>query len=88
VTALGDLRRRGVDTAAVVIDTFAEVAAASAARSVRPAALRLWQLELDQRRATLATAGVPSVRWETGEDAAVALASLARLRRRHASGHR
>jgi len=82
VVALADLRRRGLDVAAVEIDVFDEVAATAHDRGLPPAALRLWRLELERRRSALAGVGIPVVPWPTDDDAALALDTLARLRRR------
>ncbi|HKA02705.1 MAG TPA: hypothetical protein VKD67_00200, partial [Acidimicrobiales bacterium] len=88
VVALADLRRRGLEVAAIEIDAFDAVAATARARGVPPAALRLWRLEVERRRLALAAVGVPVVAWPAGDDAALALDRLARVRRRPGAGPR
>jgi uncharacterized protein (DUF58 family) len=88
VVALADLRRRGLEVAAVEIDVLDTVAATAHDRGMPPAVVRLWALELERRRAALAAVGVPVVRWPADEDAALALDTLARLRRHPAAGVR
>src|SRR5262249_4690531 len=82
VIAFADLRRRGLEVAAVDIDVSDDVATAAGDRDQVPAALRLWRLELERRRAALAAVGIPVVPWPADDDAALALDTLARLRRR------
>jgi uncharacterized protein (DUF58 family) len=88
VVALADLRRRGLEVAAVEIDVSETVAGTARDAGVPPATLRLWALELERRRMALAAVGVPIVAWPAGEDAALALDALARLRRRRVAGVR
>ena len=82
VVALADLRRRGLEVAAIEIDVVDEVTATARDRGLPPAALRLWRLELERRRSALAGVGIPVVPWPADDDAALALDTLARLRRR------
>jgi len=88
VVALADLRRRGLDVAAVEIDVLDEVAVTVIDRGLGPSVLRLWQLELERRRTALAAVGIPVVPWPADEDAALALDTLARVRRRPVAGIR
>jgi uncharacterized protein (DUF58 family) len=82
VAALVDLRRRGMDVAAVEVDVRDLIADAAAARGVPPSAVALWQLERERRRDVLASVGVAVVPWPPGDEAAFVLDRLARLRRR------
>jgi uncharacterized protein (DUF58 family) len=82
VAALVDLRRRGMDVAAVEVDVSDLIADAAAARGVPPSAVALWQLERERRRDVLASVGVAVVPWPPGDEAAFVLDRLARLRRR------
>jgi uncharacterized protein (DUF58 family) len=86
VVALADLRRRGLEVAAVEIDVFDEVSSTARDRGLPPAVLRLWRLELERRRSALASVGVPVVAWRADDDAALALDALARARRRPLAG--
>jgi uncharacterized protein (DUF58 family) len=82
VVALADLRRRGLEVAAVEIDSSPTVAAAARRAGIGADALRLWNLERERRRSVLAGVGVTVVGWPPGDDAAVVLDRLARARRR------
>jgi uncharacterized protein (DUF58 family) len=88
VVALADLRRRGLEVAALDVDVSDAVTQAASASGIPPAALRLWQLERERRRTALATVGVAVVEWPADEDAALALDRLARSRRRTRAGVR
>ncbi len=88
VVALADLRRRGLEVAAIEIDASPEVTAAAARAGIGPDAVRLWDLERERRRAVLGAVGVTVVGWPSGEEAAVALDRLARARRRRGVGVR
>ena len=80
VVALADLRRRGLEVAAVEIDVTDTLVAKPTAGRV-PAALGLWRLELERRRQVLGAVGIAVVPWSPGEEAAVVLERLARARR-------
>jgi uncharacterized protein (DUF58 family) len=82
VAALVDLRRRGMDVAAVEIDVTDGVEAAATARGVPAAAFALWRLERERRRDVLTSAGVAVVSWPADDGAAFVVERLARLRRR------
>ena len=82
VAALVDLRRRGMDVAAVEIDVTETVEDAAATRNVPAAAFALWRLERERRRDVLTSAGVAVVSWPAEDSAALVLEHLARLRRR------
>jgi uncharacterized protein (DUF58 family) len=82
VSALADLRHRGMEIAAVEIDVGTEVAAAARQRGLPDAALRLWRLEQARRRRALAGVGIPVVAWPGDDDVALVLDRLARARRR------
>jgi uncharacterized protein (DUF58 family) len=84
VVALADLRRRGLEVAAVEIDVGAELAAMTAAGPAPDAALGLWRLELERRRRALAAVGIPIVPWPAGDEAAMVIERLARARRQRA----
>jgi uncharacterized protein (DUF58 family) len=84
VVALADLRRRGLEVAAVEIDVGAELAAMTAAGPVPDAALGLWRLELERRRRALAAVGIPIVPWPAGDEPAMVIERLARARRQRA----
>jgi uncharacterized protein (DUF58 family) len=81
VVALADLRRRGLEVAAVEIDVAAELAAMGQPGPVTEAALALWRLELERRRRALVAVGVPIVPWPEGDEPAVVLERLSRARR-------
>jgi uncharacterized protein (DUF58 family) len=82
VSALADLRHRGMEIAAVEIDVGVEVGAASRERGLPDAAVRLWRLEQARRRRALAGVGIPVVPWPANDDVALVLDGLARARRR------
>ncbi len=80
--ALVDLRRRGMEVAAIEVDVSDVVNVAAVARGVPPAAVALWRLERERRREVLTSVGVPVVAWPADEDAALVIDRLARARRR------
>jgi uncharacterized protein (DUF58 family) len=80
--ALVDLRRRGMEVAAIEVDVSDIVNVAAVARGVPPAAVALWRLERERRREVLTSVGVPVVAWPADEDAALVIDRLARARRR------
>jgi uncharacterized protein (DUF58 family) len=84
VVALADLRRRGLEVAAVEIDVADDLAAMIAAGPVPAAALGLWRLELERRRRVLAAVGIPIVPWPPGDEPAAVVERLAHARRHSA----
>jgi uncharacterized protein (DUF58 family) len=86
VVALADLRRRGLDVAAVEVDVGDELAAMAPDSPTSAAALRLWRLELERRRRALAAVGIPVVPWPASDEPAMVMERLARVRRQHAGG--
>ena len=85
VVALADLRRRGLEVAAVEIDVADELAATAPPGPVPVAALALWRLELERRRRALAAVGIPIVPWPPGDEPAMVVERLARARRQRAA---
>jgi uncharacterized protein (DUF58 family) len=84
VVALADLRRRGLEVVAVDVDVADQLAAMGPGTELAAAALGLWRLELERRRRALAAVGIPVVPWPPGEEPAMVLERLARVRRQHA----
>lgn len=76
--AMGTLRRHGHDVAVVVIDPSPLLTDDLA--SVPPAAVRLWRLEIEQRRRRLAARGVRTVTTTAGSPPDLAVAGLAGTR--------
>ncbi len=84
VVALADLRRRGLEVAAVEVDVADQLAVMAPATAEAAAALRLWGMELERRRRALAAVGIPVVPWPADDEPALVLERLARVRRQHA----
>jgi uncharacterized protein (DUF58 family) len=72
--AIGTLRRQGHDVATVVIDPTPLLADDLA--EVPPAAVRLWRLDVEQRRRRLAARGIRTISVPAGAPPDVAVAGL------------
>lgn len=77
--AIGTLRRQGHDVATVVIDPTPLLVDDLA--DVAPAAVRLWRMEVEQRRRRLAARGIRTISVPAGAPPDVAVAGLTATRR-------